>query len=164
MCQQYLGEQLTLHGGGSDLIYPHHESEIVQSEGATGERPFVDVWMHAAMVFMDGAKMSKSLGNMVFVRDLLQRVSPDAIRLYLLSHRHNEVWEWNQADLDAAVGQAERLAIAAREPDYAGSTREQMADALANGFDTPRALEALEGASGQPLRELGAVLGLTLKD
>ncbi len=162
MCRQYLGSQLTIHGGGADLVFPHHESEIVQSEMANGVRPFVDVWMHAAMVHMDGAKMSKSLGNMVFVRDLLERYSPDAIRLYLLSHHYREVWEWSALDLDAAASTAERLALAAREPDHAGDAREALQAALADDLDTPRAVEVLERASGGPLRELGSVLGLGL--
>lgn len=162
MCLQYLGPRVTIHGGGADLIFPHHESEIVQSEGATGQRPFVDVWMHAAMVYMDGAKMSKSLGNMVFVRDLLREDSADALRVYLLSHHYAREWSWDASALSAAAARAERLALAARQPDHDGGAEESMRAALREDFDTPRALEALEQAAGAPLRRLAAVLGLRL--
>jgi L-cysteine:1D-myo-inositol 2-amino-2-deoxy-alpha-D-glucopyranoside ligase len=163
MCRQFLGPQLTLHGGGAVLIFPHHESEIAQSERAAGVRPFVRTWVHSAMVRMDGAKMSKSLGNMVFVRDLLDRYSSDVLRLYLLGHHYRQVWEWSPADLDAAAALAERLTLAAGEPDYAGGAREAFASALRNDLDTPSAIEALERASGAPLRELAGVLGLELR-
>ena len=162
LCYQYLGPAVTLHGGGSDLIYPHHENEIAQSEAATGHRPFVSIWSHTAMVRMDGEKMSKSLGNMVFVRDLLRKYSVDALRLYLLSHHYRSVFEWSAADLEAAASVAERLALAAREPDHGPpSVREAFEAALEDDLNTPRAIESLEGAAGQPLRELGGVLGLT---
>jgi L-cysteine:1D-myo-inositol 2-amino-2-deoxy-alpha-D-glucopyranoside ligase len=70
LCYQYLGPQVTIHGGGADLIFPHHESEIAQSELGFGKRPFAQIWSHVAMVRMDGEKMSKRLGNMVFLRQL----------------------------------------------------------------------------------------------
>jgi len=163
VCHQYLGKQITIHGGGADLMFPHHESEIVQSEQATGVRPFVQLWMHVAMVWMDGAKMSKSLGNMVFVRDLLGRYAADAIRLYLLGHHYQSPFEWSEASFDAAVARAERLARAARQADSGGaSAREAFAAALADDLNTPQALDVLERASGDSLRELGGVLGLRL--
>jgi L-cysteine:1D-myo-inositol 2-amino-2-deoxy-alpha-D-glucopyranoside ligase len=165
LCYQYLGEQLTLHGGGADLVFPHHENEIAQSETALQKRPFAQIWSHVAMVRKDGEKMSKSLGNMVFVRDLLRSYSSDAIRLYLLRHHYRQVWEWSAADMDDAARLAQRLATAAREPDIAsGLERETFAAALADDMATPRAVEILQGASGGTLRELGAVLGLTLVD
>jgi L-cysteine:1D-myo-inositol 2-amino-2-deoxy-alpha-D-glucopyranoside ligase len=165
MCHAYLGKQVTIHGGGHDLVFPHHESEIAQSERATGVRPFARVWMHTAMLWMDGAKMSKSLGNMVFVRDLLPDYSSDAIRLYLLGRHYRQTFEWAQADLDDAASRAQRLALAARGPESGGaSAREAFAAALADDLDTPRAIDVLETTSGQPLRELAAVLGLQLAD
>jgi len=162
LCYKYLGEQVTVHGGGADLVYPHHESEIAQSERATGVRPFVQLWLHTAMVHLDGAKMSKSLGNMVFVRDLLGQYTPDAIRLLLLGHHYRTVWEWSTTEMETAAGLAERLAIAAGEPDYAGQAGTAFRAALEDDLNTPRAIEALAGASGAPLRELAQVLGLTL--
>src|SRR5262249_7469033 len=100
LCYQYLGPQVTIHGGGADLIFPHHESEIAQSERATSVRPFVRLWMHTGMVRMDGEKMSKSLGNMVFVRELMRSYSADAIRLYLLARHYRAVFEWSPSELD----------------------------------------------------------------
>ncbi len=162
LCRKYLGSSLTAHGGGADLIYPHHESEIVQSERANHVRPFAQTWLHTAMVRMDGEKMSKSLGNMVFVRDLLQRYSPDAIRLYLLSHHYREVFEWSPSDLDACASRADRFSLAARQPDYGSDAREAFEEALRDDFNAPRAIETLDRASGAPLRNLAGVLGLTL--
>jgi L-cysteine:1D-myo-inositol 2-amino-2-deoxy-alpha-D-glucopyranoside ligase len=161
LCRQFLGKQITLHGGGVDLVFPHHESEIAQSETATGLRPFAQIWSHVAMVRMDGEKMSKSLGNMVFVRDLLRTHSANAIRLYLLAHHYRRVWEWSAAGLDADARLAEGLETAARGADTSTSdTREAFAHALADDLDTPAAIAVLTRASGGTLRELGAVLGL----
>ncbi|HEV7662528.1 MAG TPA: cysteine--tRNA ligase [Chloroflexota bacterium] len=163
LCYQYLGPQVTIHGGGADLVFPHHESEIAQSEKATGARPFVQIWSHVAMVRMDGEKMSKSLGNMVFVRDLLKRYSADAIRLCLLGHHYRTVWEWSPAEMDNAAALAERLALAAEQPDSAETgQKEAFAAALADDLNTPQTIEVLGTVSGEPLRHLASVLGLTL--
>ena len=89
-----LGTTIDLHGGGSDLIFPHHECERAQSEAATGE-PFVKHWMHTSMVFMDGQKMSKSLGNLVFVDKLRTEWDPRAIRLTIIDNHYRRDWEWN---------------------------------------------------------------------
>jgi cysteinyl-tRNA synthetase len=102
MSMRYLGETLDIHGGGGDLVYPHHESEIAQSENWSGQRPFAKVWMHVGMLRMDGEKMSKSLGNMVFVPQLLETYRPEAIRLYLSGVRYRDVLEWNPKTLDEA--------------------------------------------------------------
>jgi L-cysteine:1D-myo-inositol 2-amino-2-deoxy-alpha-D-glucopyranoside ligase len=162
---QYLGPQLTIHGGGADLIFPHHESEIAQSEMFTGKRPFAQIWSHVGMVRMDGEKMSKSLGNMVFVRELLKTYSVDTIRLYLLSHHYRQVWEWSPRALDASASLAQRLSLAARAPDSGGtSERERFAAALEDDLDAPEAVDVLTTVSGTTLRELGSVLGLSLPD
>lgn len=102
MIHEYLGEQIDIHGGGHDLIYPHHESEIAQSESFTGKKPFVAYWMHAAMLMYQGEKMSKSLGNLVMVSDLLRKYSPNAIRWVLLSHHYRTPWEFNENELKKA--------------------------------------------------------------
>ena len=94
LCLRELGTTIDLHGGGSDLIFPHHECEAAQSEAATGE-PLVRHWMHQAMVRMDGEKMSKSLGNLVFVSRARQQWDPRAIRLACIGHHYRDCWEWN---------------------------------------------------------------------
>ena len=100
-----LGTTIDLHGGGTDLIFPHHECEAAQSEAATGE-PFVRHWMHQAMVRMDGEKMSKSLGNLVFISDLLKTWEPMAIRLLIVENHYRDSWEWDES---RPVRAAERL-------------------------------------------------------
>jgi len=163
LCRQYLGQQVTLHGGGADLVFPHHESEIAQSESALSVRPFAHIWAHVAMVRMDGEKMSKSLGNMVFVRDLLGSHSASALRLYLLKHHYRGVWEWSSRELDDAAAVTSRLEAAARAPDTsAADAREAFASALADDLNTPAAIDVLTRATGQTLRDLGGVLGLSL--
>src|SRR5215469_12611276 len=113
MSVKYLGNQLDIHGGGSDLIFPHHTCEIAQSEHATGKAPFVHIWMHCAMVELDGVKMSKSLGNLILVRDLLPEYSPDAIRILLLNHFYREPWSYAVEDMRAAADLAARLTAVA---------------------------------------------------
>jgi cysteinyl-tRNA synthetase len=192
MAIKYLGPQVVIHGGGSDLVFPHHTCEIAQSENATDERPFVDIWMHGAMVRLDGEKMSKSLGNLILVRDLLSQYSADAIRVLLLSHHYRDPWEYSVEDMRAAQALADRLAAAAAPPEDAltrdrdidtaldGDTvvaqaRLELEAALEDDFHTERALEALDrlaahaprsgsGSLGQArgLRELADLLGLCL--
>ena len=160
---EFLGEQLTIHGGGADLIFPHHESEIAQSETAFGVRPFVEIWAHVGMVYMDGEKMSKSRGNMVFLHKLRKRYSANAVRLYLLRHHYRQVWEWSPAELDDGVRLADALEVAARAADTTPpEARDSFADALAGDLDTPAAIRILESCSGDTLRELGGALGLVL--
>src|SRR5215469_6643023 len=131
MSVKYLGNQLDIHGGGSDLIFPHHTCEIAQSEHATDKAPFVRIWMHVGMVELDGVKMSKSLGNLILVRDLLPEYSPDAIRILLLNHFYREPWSYTLEDMRAAADLAARLvtvAGAVRSPsnqnDKQGADRE----------------------------------------
>ena len=104
-----LGDTIDLHGGGADLVFPHHECEAAQSESATG-KPFVRHWLHQAMVRLDGEKMSKSLGNLVFVSELRTRVDPMEIRLALLDHHYRTPWEWSDGDLATAARPARTVA------------------------------------------------------
>ena len=116
MSMQELGPTLDLHGGGTDLIFPHHECEIAQSEAVTG-RPFVRHWLHSAMVAYEGEKMSKSLGNLVFISDLRQTADPRAIRLALLHHHYRSGFEWHDTDIQDGTALLHRLVAAAARPD-----------------------------------------------
>jgi L-cysteine:1D-myo-inositol 2-amino-2-deoxy-alpha-D-glucopyranoside ligase len=167
------GETVDLHGGGTDLIFPHHECEIAQSEALTG-RPFVRHWMHSAMVNYEGEKMSKSLGNLVFVSDLRTKADPRAIRLALMRHHYRSGFEWFDTDIDEGVALLNRLLAAAREP--AGPDPRPFAArvraSLDNDLDAPRALDALadladavlsggdDRTAPVALRELAGLLGL----
>lgn len=109
MSMSTLGEQIDIHGGGLDLIYPHHESEIAQSESASGKKPFVKYWLHTGVVYKDGKKMSKSLGNLEMVSNLLKKYSPNAIRWTLLSHHYREAWEYKEQDVMKAEQEIQEL-------------------------------------------------------
>lgn len=137
-----LGTTIDLHGGGSDLIFPHHECESAQSEAATGE-PFVRHWMHQAMVRMDGEKMSKSLGNLVFVSDLRDEYDTRAIRLGILANHYRCEWEWNDAIMPAAADRLEAW-LAAGPGDNALA---EVRDSLDSDLDTPGAVAAIDAAA-----------------
>jgi len=176
MSMDALGPTLDLHGGGTDLIFPHHDCEIAQSESITGET-FSRHWMHSAMVSYEGEKMSKSLGNLVFVSDLLKVADPRAIRLALMRHHYRAGFEWYDTDLDEGNALLRRLIAAAERPDGADPRpfAERARAALDNDLDTPRALDALDdlasavlsggsdGSAPDVLCELGELLGLDLK-
>jgi L-cysteine:1D-myo-inositol 2-amino-2-deoxy-alpha-D-glucopyranoside ligase len=154
-----LGTTLDLHGGGSDLIFPHHECEAAQSESVTGE-PFVRHWMHTGMVSLKGEKMSKSRGNLVFVSDLLKDWEPDAIRLAVLANHYRSDWEWSDALLVTAAGRLDAWRAAGPGDGGLGEAR----DALDADLDTPRALAALDDAasSGLGVGAGAALLGVDL--
>ena len=99
MIKDFLGDQIDIHGGGRDLIFPHHESVIAQSESFTRQKPFVKFWMHTSMVLYQGEKMSKSLGNLVMISDLLRLYKPNEIRWLLLSHHYRKPWEFDENEL-----------------------------------------------------------------
>jgi len=139
-----LGPSIDLHGGGADLIFPHHECEIAQSEPANGV-PFVRHWMHGALVAYEGTKMSKSLGNLVFVSDLVKRVDPRAVRIALLHHHYRHDWEWFDHEIDAAQGELIALldaSLVTDGPDPA-PTVAHIEAALDDDLDGPTALAAL---------------------
>jgi L-cysteine:1D-myo-inositol 2-amino-2-deoxy-alpha-D-glucopyranoside ligase len=183
MAMRYLGETIDIHGGGGDLVYPHHESEIAQSEAWSGSRPFARVWMHIGMLRMDGEKMSKSLGNMVFVHDLIKTYRPAAIRLYLSGVRYRVVLEWDPAALAASEELVTLLLSAAGElasaedallSDHAAGSpvdpepfRQQFAAALEDDLDSPSAIVALRALAeaiivgrqeGRPIAQARQVL------
>jgi len=170
MGMAYLGAQFEIHGGGQDLIFPHHEAEIAQSESGTGRRPFVKYWLHAGMLSYQGEKMSKSLGNLVLVRDLLASYSGDAIRHYLVSHHYREAVDFDEADLDASATQAALLRRACRvaeelEP-LASTLAEPAALDPAVAEHRQRFLEAMDDDLNTPaaLPELHALAGLCRRD
>lgn len=157
-----LGETIDLHGGGSDLIYPHHECERAQSEAATGS-PFVRHWMHVAMVFMDGAKMSKSLGNLVFVDALRKVWDPRAIRLAIINNHYRFEWEWDDTHMPLALERLQAWQESVNFPQDP-STLEAVRSHLDNDLDTPRALQSIDAAVHQGLsgRDAAALLGVIL--
>jgi L-cysteine:1D-myo-inositol 2-amino-2-deoxy-alpha-D-glucopyranoside ligase len=156
-----LGTTIDLHGGGSDLIYPHHECEAAQSEAATGD-PFVRHWMHQAMVRMDGEKMSKSLGNLVFVSELLKQWDPMAVRLAAHAHHYRDSWEWHDGLMPAAT---ERLE-AWRAAGEGGAALDEVRVALDDDLDTPRAVAAVDeaAAAGRGVSEAAGLLGVELTE
>jgi cysteinyl-tRNA synthetase len=130
MSLKYLGEQIDIHGGGQDLIFPHHENEITQSESYTGKEPFVKYWLHNGLLQLKGNKMSKSLGNLVTVKDILQKYSPDAVRLFVLNSHYRSPLLFSDESLDSAETAMERLRQATFE-DKQGSNGNETIDAEA---------------------------------
>jgi L-cysteine:1D-myo-inositol 2-amino-2-deoxy-alpha-D-glucopyranoside ligase len=185
MSTMYLGESVDIHSGGSDLLFPHHCCEIAQIEPLTGA-PFVRHWLHTAMVRHEGEKMSKSLGNLVWARDLLGEYSADAVRLYLAGHHYAIEWSHDPGLLDRAGATAGRMHEAVHADHSAGPDapvfsgddwKERFDRAMETDLDTPRAigiiddlavrilLHAAAGEDVRPardcLRELAGVIGLT---
>ena len=154
-----LGTTIDLHGGGSDLIFPHHECEAAQSEAATGA-PFVRHWLHAPMVEYQGTKMSKSLGNLVFVSDLLKEWEPMIVRLALLDHGYRRPWTWHDGLLPEA---AARLA-GWRAAGAGDGGLDEVRAALDDDLDLVGAVAAVDraAASGSGVGAAARLLGVTL--
>lgn len=185
-----LGNHFDIHGGGADLQFPHHENEIAQSEGATGE-PFVEFWMHNGFVRVNEEKMSKSLGNFFTLREILTRYRPEEVRYFILTSHYRSPLNYDDEHLNNARAALTRLytalrglpPVAARTPlpAAAASFRERFDAAMDDDFNTPEALAVLfdlarevnrlriddapaAAALGRELRGLGAVLGLLGQD
>jgi len=156
-----LGTTIDLHGGGSDLIFPHHECERAQSEAATGE-PFVRHWMHVAMVYMDGHKMSKSLGNLVFVDKLRTQYDPRSIRLGVIEHHYRTEWEWEDGLMPRNHARLQAWLSSVGGP--AGTVLEEVRERLDEDLDTPGAVAAIDRAagSGTDVSAAAALLGVRL--
>jgi L-cysteine:1D-myo-inositol 2-amino-2-deoxy-alpha-D-glucopyranoside ligase len=160
-----LGTTIDLHGGGSDLIFPHHECERAQSEAATGQQ-FVKHWMHVAMVSMDGHKMSKSRGNLVFVDKLRTQHDPMAIRLGLIEHHYRTEWEWDDGLMARNETRLSNWKSAAQVGSSLGDVGllAEVRSALDNDLDTPTAVALVDAAAGKGLavgdsaRLLGVVI------
>ena len=185
MSLSYLGEKIDIHGGGADLIFPHHENEIAQTEAFTGTAPFAQYWLHNGLLQMGEEKMSKSLGNLVSIRDVVEQHGADAFRLFVLTSHYRMPLTWTDDGVAASARAAERLSRAAWASGGEGDApdvdvfRERFYEAMDDDLNTPQALAALfdmareinravgEGADVSDacalLRELGGVLGLRLE-
>lgn len=182
MIHETLGDQIDIHGGGFDLIYPHHESEIAQSESVTEKKPFVSTWMHVAMLSYQGEKMSKSLGNLVLVSELLKTYTANEVRFLLLSYHYRSAWEFKEAEMKNVVEKVgviqKALTIQLNKSNTLMNEREkkfekQFFQALDNDMDTPTALDVLgrlaesvlqkqNPQSQQLLKKLSGMLGFEL--
>lgn len=142
---EYLGSHINVQGGGSDLKFPHHEMSAAHAETATGTQPFADVFMHTGMVALDGQKMSKSLGNLVFVSKLrASGVDPMAIRLTILNHHYREDWEWFEEELVQSISRLEKWRSALTSSQAAPEVVAEIVSALCNDLDTPKAIEIID--------------------
>jgi L-cysteine:1D-myo-inositol 2-amino-2-deoxy-alpha-D-glucopyranoside ligase len=184
MATKLLGNKIDIHSGGEDLIFPHHECEIAQVEPLTGDEPFVRFWLHVAMVRHRGEKMSKSLGNLVMINDLLMTWPADAVRIYLAMHHYRSPWSHQMTELERAANITAQIKKAVTLK----SGKKQKLDptpfqhlfniALERDLDTPAAIEqvakladeilAVSQSGGdilesqQVLRACGHILGLRL--
>jgi cysteinyl-tRNA synthetase len=185
MSTRCLGHHFDIHGGGMDLKFPHHENEIAQSEGATGET-FVNTWMHVGFVRVNDEKMSKSLGNFFSVREVLKKYDPEVVRFFILSAHYRSPLDYSDESLDQAKSALERFYIALKDlppafEDRPGAAEEAFHAAMNDDFNTPGAIAVLfdlarevnrlrsgdaAGAAshGATLRRLGGILGLLGRD
>ncbi|MFQ5997599.1 MAG: cysteine--tRNA ligase, partial [Dehalococcoidales bacterium] len=152
MSLKYLGDTLDIHGGGQDLVFPHHENEIAQSESFTGVKPFVKYWLHNGMVQLGEEKMSKSVGNLITIKEALERYSADAIRIFVLGSHYRSPLTYSEEVLEAAEGGVERLLRVISRDDPTGGRGKALdvepyynrfIEAMDDDFNTPQALAAL---------------------
>ncbi len=183
LARAYLGPLVDIHGGGADLSYPHHECEIALAQAQAGRCPFVRYWLHSGMVWYQGAKMSKSLGNLVMVCKLAEDYPPDALRVLLAGHHYREPWSYDPAELEQAAAMARRWREAASPsaapvaPGAREACQSEFRAAMDDDLDTPRAVAALDRlahalrhpapggdapAARASLRALASILGLRL--
>ncbi len=187
MSVKYLGETLDIHGGGVDLVFPHHENEIAQSEAYTGCQPFARFWLHNGWLYLGEEKMSKSLGNIIPISEALEKYGGDACRLFVLNSHYRSPLSYSEEGLEAGKRAAERLRLAAHLPGEgkgspldAEEFRSRFIEGMEDDLNTAQALAALfdlareinrgrdQGQSVEEsqatLRELAGVLGLTLAE
>ncbi len=188
MSLKYLGDTLDIHGGGQDVVFPHHENEIAQSESFTGKKPFVKYWLHNGLLLAGDEKGSRSLSNMITIREALKKYSADAIRVYTLGSYYRSPLTYSEESLKVAERGADRLRQAVQtqakgEKGQAqidtGAYRERFIRVMDDDFGIPQALATLfdlardinrlsdEGydvtQAQQELKELAGILGLTMK-
>ncbi len=171
MIEEHLGDTIDIHGGGQDLVFPHHENEVAQSTCAHDGKLFVNFWLHNGFLNMDATKMSKSLGNIMLVRELLRQADGEAIRLALLSAHYRQPLDWTAATLTDAARKLDRLYGALRHADETSDPVTLAPDdkffaalhddlntpkALAEMFNTARAINRSEDADER--RRLAAML------
>src|SRR4030042_2032363 len=189
MALKYLGKSIDIHGGGQDLVFPHHENEIAQSESFTGQVPFVRYWLHSGIMEYDRQKMSKSTGNLVGVGEILKRFSPDAVRLFILSSHYRSPLTYSEEAVEASEKGAERLRWALTHQASAGKGvttlnaelfEQRFVEAMDDDFNTAQAIAVLfeltreinrsaeEGVdiieAQHILLKLAGVLGFTLRE
>lgn len=159
LAMRELGNTIDIHGGGGDLIFPHHECEAAQSESVTGE-PFVKHWMHVAMVYLNGEKMSKSLGNLVFIENLLANHDPRAVRLAIVANHYRKPWEWNDNMIVTADSRLKKWLGSGKGNAVLGEVR----SALDDDLDVPTAIDLIDDAVSKNLgvSEAAALLGVTI--
>ena len=181
MSCEMLGETFDIHGGGADLQFPHHENEIAQSEGASGQ-PLARVWMHNGFVRVDNEKMSKSLGNFFTIREVLERYDPETVRYFIIRTHYRSALNYSDAHLDDARTALRRLytCLQAVPPatvtiDWNQGPAQRFAAAMNDDFGTPEAMAVLFDLASEAnrtrdsqvsglLKALGAVLGLLQDD
>jgi len=175
MAWEYLGETFDIHGGGGDLLFPHHENERAQSLCALPGSGFARVWLHNGMLNLNGEKMSKSLGNFFTIRDVLGRAPPEAVRLMLLKSQYRGTLEFSDAGLIEARGELDRFYRALdRTPAADGPVPDAVLSALCDDLNTPLAVSAMhaladqamggDAAAAAGLRAGGALMGLLQSD
>jgi len=188
MALKYLGTTIDIHGGGQDLIFPHHENEITQSEAFTGASPFASYWLHNGLLQLGEDKMSKSLGNLITVKEALERYSPDAIRLFILGSHYRSPLTYSEGTLEAAETGIERLRQAAKGGEGTGAKaaldsepfKLRFVESMDDDFNTAQAIAVLfelarainraceeehdTTEARQTLTELAKILGFTLEE
>jgi len=158
MAMKYLGEQIDIHGGGQELILPHHENEIAQAEAYTGKKPFAKYWLHTGYLTINGEKMSKSLGNFISIKDALKKYEADAIRLFILSSHYRSQIDYNEDAMQQAQSSVMRIREtldvlhelieeagvvgegAEAEINRVEEAKKKFISAMEDDFNTPRAL------------------------
>ena len=151
MAAKHLGRTIDIHGGGQDLVFPHHENELAQSRCAHGGEDFARYWVHNGFLSIDHEKMSKSLGNVVLVHDLIKSIPGEVIRLALLSAHYRQPLDWSKETLDSARRMLDRLYGAVRGIEVSSAARSEatppqaLVDALEDDLNTPKAMAEFFG-------------------
>ncbi|MEM0123848.1 MAG: cysteine--tRNA ligase [Conexivisphaerales archaeon] len=150
-----LGPQYDIHGGAYDLIYPHHVSEIAQAEALSGKKPYVKYWVYTGFVTIEGKKMSKSDGNCVYVKDVLNKYDADSIRFYLLSERYNKNIDYDPESLERRSNELKAIKdkLAGVNLSYNAKSKrfyKQICEALNDNFNTPKLIKLIEEAINYP--------------